>query len=57
MIRTTDKADNVEVVTLTKEELRSRIQRIYENAGDPLPETWVLNIELGENNFEIKDAK
>lgn len=57
MIRTFDKADNAEIVTVTKEELRSRIERIYEQSGDPLSAKWVLNIELGENNFEIKDAK
>lgn len=57
MIRRNDKIDNAEVVTVTKEELRSRIERIYENAGDPLPAKWVLDIELGDHNFEIKDAK
>ena len=57
MIRRNDKINNVEIVTLTKEELRSRIERIYEQSGDPLPEKWVLDIELGEHNFEIKDRK
>lgn len=57
MIRRNDKIDNVEIVTLTKEELRSRIERIYEQSGDPLPEKWVLDIDLGENNFEIRDRK
>lgn len=57
MIRRNDKIDNAEIVTVTKEELRSRIERIYEQSGDPLPEKWVLDIELGEHNFEIRDAK
>jgi len=56
MIRTTDKTDNVQVVTIDKAELRRRIENLYDKLGDPLPSKWVLEIDLGEQKAEVRDA-
>lgn len=54
MIRDVDPFDKVERVVIDRAELRRRIENLYEKMGDPLPEKWVLQIELGSNAVEVK---
>lgn len=54
MIRDNDPIDQVERVTIDRTELRRRIENLYEKMGAPLPEKWVLQIDLGVNTLEVK---
>ena len=57
MIRDKDPIDQAERVVIDRAELRRRIENLYEKMGDPLPEKWVLQIELGSNAVEVKDRE
>lgn len=54
VIRDKDPIDQAERVVIDRAELRRRIENLYEKMGDPLPEKWVLQIELGSNAVEVK---
>ena len=53
MVRDKDPADQAERVTIDRAELRRRIENLYDKMGDPLPEKWILQINLEGYKHEI----
>ncbi len=46
MKREVDKSDGATVVTVDKAEMRRRIEDFYAAKGNPLPPSWILEINM-----------